>query len=271
MTDRAPIRWLHHWPPDGPAAIRIGRAGDQIIAEWIGVATLRAEVHGSASELVVESGSVSPRVKEKLREQAAALVRHLRGGITLHASSVAFEGVAIAFLGDSYAGKSTLAAQLCADPRFALLSDDAAAIRHGDAGVEILPTERDHWLRPDVARAMGLDPGDEPKIPKEPLRSARGGARLRAVIALAFDDAAPVPTLRPVRGAEAFSLLSLSTFRFAFDVPDVLRQELDGLAQIVEQARFYELRRPRDLARMDASPRAVALLLEDLSREGRAP
>jgi hypothetical protein len=262
-----PVRWLHCWPETGPAAMRLGRAGDELIAEWVGVATLRSNLAGTSNEFTVVDGAPSPRIQERLREHVAALLRHLRGGITLHASSVARDGIAVAFIGDSGAGKSTLAAQLCADPGVELLSDDAAALHFDDARIAVVPTERNHWLRPDIARAMGLEPGAALKVPKDAARPAMAATRLGAVVALAFDDSVGAPALRRIQGAEAFSALSFSTFRFALDVPDVLRQELDGLARIVAEARMFELRRPRDIAWLDASPRVVAELLHDLSRE----
>ena len=108
---------------------------------------------------------------------------------------------------------------------------------------------------------------DELKVPKQAARPATAAARLGAVVALEFDDGVRAPVLRRMQGAQAFSALSFATFRFALDVADVLRQELDGLARIVAEAHVFELRRPRDIAWLDASPRLVAELLHDLSRE----
>ena len=266
MTD-PPAQWLHHWPPTGPPTIRLGRIGDDLIVEWVGIATLRSDVSGTRSEFVVANGDHSQRVKDRLRAHVAAMLGHLRGDVTLHASSVARSGIAVAFVGDSGAGKSTLAVQLCADPEVELLSDDAAALRFDRGYVEVIPSENDHWLRPDVARAMGFEPEDDLKIPKPAARPAKAGARLGAVVTLVFDERATAPTLRPLHGVEAFSALGTSTFRFALDVPDVLRRELDRYSQIVEQARFFELRRSPDLAGVGAPPRPVTDLLDTLARE----
>jgi hypothetical protein len=267
MTHQAPVRWLHRWPPKGPATIRIGRIGDQLIVEWPGVATLRSNESGTQSDFFAASGhDASARMQGRLRAHVAAMLGHLRGDVTLHASSVARSGIAIAFVGDSGVGKSTIARQLCADPHVELLSDDAAALRFDRGYVEVIPSEKDHWLRPDVARAMGLEPIDELKTPQRAAQPAKTSARLAVVVSLVFDGHYTTPALRPIRGVDAFSVLGTSTFRFALDVPDVLRKELDRYSQIVDQARFFELRRSRDLACVGASIRPLTDLLDNMTQ-----
>ncbi len=64
---------------------------------------------------------------------------------------------------------------------------------------------------------------------------AREPVALGAVVSLAFDAAALTPVLRRLHGVPAFIALSLSTFRFALDVPDVLQRELDNLARIARE------------------------------------
>jgi hypothetical protein len=250
----------------------LGRAGDYAIAEWVGVATLRAHISGSESEFAVADGvEPSQRVRQRLRVHVDALLRHLRGEITLHASSVARDDAAIAFVGDSGAGKSTVAAQLCLDPDVALLSDDAAALRFGNAVVLVVPTESTHWLRPDVAELLGFETHGEAKIPREAKHSATASVPLRAVVSLTFDESARSASLRPIGGAEAFSILSLSTFRFALDVPEVLCSELDRLATLVEEVQIFELRRPQSHPYLAVSQRIVAELLLRVSNEGKSP
>jgi hypothetical protein len=263
-------RWLHVWPENGPPLFRIGRAGEELVAEWAGLGTLRSDLAGTWNEFVSHRSYVHSRhAQERLREHIAALLRHLHGGVTLHASGIARDGIGIALVGESGAGKSTLALQLSALPGVEMLADDTLALQLEPAHIALAPSERVHWLRPDVARALGFDSGEDPKIPLETTRPARGPVRLGALVSLVFDDRASSPVLAPIRGAQAFSALSFSLFRFALDVPSVLRGELDQLARIVEDIPVFELRRPRDLARIEESPRAVASLLQQLSREGR--
>ncbi len=104
------IHWLHQWPPTGPVAVSPGRAADDLIAEWPGFGTLRSDAAGTRSEFT-PGRDAPPHVQERLGEVVAALLRHLRGGITLHASERQL-GRAWRWLacGESGAGKSTLAA-----------------------------------------------------------------------------------------------------------------------------------------------------------------
>ena len=61
-----------------------------------------------------------------------AAVLMLRGHAVLHASCVEYDGVATAFVGDSGAGKSTVAAMLCATGA-ALVTDDVLRVDHSGA------------------------------------------------------------------------------------------------------------------------------------------
>jgi hypothetical protein len=244
-----------------------------VVAEWIGVATLRANLTDTRIEFTPAVGGVAlVPVQERLRGHVAALLRHLRGGVTLHAASVARRGVAIACVGESGAGKSSLAAQLCASPEVELMSDDTTALRFASgAGIEVVPNERNHWLRLDVSGPMGIDRNRLLLVPREAARPASGAARLGAIVSLVFDDGAVTPVLHRVHGVGAFAALSLSTFRFDVDVPvggrDEHRDEFARLGRIATEVPVFELRRPRDIGRLEASAHVVSKLLHELSRD----
>jgi len=206
-----------------------------------------------------------------LEEIVDALLGHLRGEITLHASCVARGGVAVGCLGESGAGKSTLAMRLCALHAAELLSDDVTAIQIVDGRVEALPTESHHWLRHDVAREMKLDvPASLHKVPLEPRLRARGPVRVRALVSLAFRDV-EAPQLVPLAGADAFTALSLSAFRLGLDVFAPMRADLDNLSYIARDTEIFELRRRREATAMDASVQVVSDLLDRLTSTGGGP
>jgi hypothetical protein len=267
VTDGEPT-WLHQWPSDGCPILRLGRVGDDLIVEWPGLGTIRSDTAGARNEVSVSPGA-PPHVLERLTDIVAAFQRHLRGGVTLHASSVALGSDAIACVGDSGAGKSTLAATLCRSDRFALVSDDTAALLMEGSSIQIEPTERRHWLRPDMAKAFAINPGDHPKVALDAPHRANGPVELRGIISLVFDEHRPEPQLLPLRGVSAFLTLSYSAFRMAIDVPDVLRRELDNLARIAREVPVFELRRRRDPAAMAECCDLVRRLLQGFV-QGRA-
>jgi hypothetical protein len=239
-----------------------------LIAEWVGVASLRANIANARIVFKPHAGaSLSGAVHERLRAQVAALLRHRRGGVTLHAASVALQGVAIACIGESGVGKSTLAAHLCAAAGAQLLSDDTSALRFDGAVIEVAPTERHHWLYPDAARHLGIEVRDQFRVPTEAARPASRAARLGAFVSLVFDDRASSPVLRRIQGVEAMSALSRSTFHFAFEASHSHNDARDHAARLAREAVVFELTRPRDIARLEESSAVVAKLLEHLCRD----
>lgn len=112
-----------------------------------------------------------------------ALLLHLRGGLVLHASTVAIGEAGIVLLGDKGAGKSTTAATLAAAGH-RLVSDDVSAIVFADGELSIPPAIDQLKLWDDAAAALSLDPAGartlHPAIPKRTHRAA-GGFRRTAV------------------------------------------------------------------------------------------
>jgi serine kinase of HPr protein (carbohydrate metabolism regulator) len=82
---------------------------------------------------------------------------------TLHASSVVFDGRAVAFAGRARSGKSTLAAFFARKGR-AFLTDDLLALRRAGRRVEACPTVPQIKLEPEALRALGLNPRRFPLV-----------------------------------------------------------------------------------------------------------
>jgi hypothetical protein len=234
----------------------------------MGVATLRASLAGDDFELAVAPDHDRGAVTERLRVPVAALLQQLRGGMSIHAASVARRGHGLAVLGDSGSGKSTLAAQLCDHPGVELLSDDTVSFLFEPGRALLLPVDETHALRPDVARTMGLQPDGERKVLRPAQRAARTPVPIRALVTPVFDDAAKAPLLRPVHGLGAFSVVNRAVIRFVVDDPVTQRRELDNIARIVEQAPLFELVRSRDLANLPATADLAMKLLCSLGEGG---
>jgi ABC-type uncharacterized transport system YnjBCD ATPase subunit len=277
------VLWLAEHADDGEVSFRLGCDGDDVIAEWLGLARLVARRDGSASRLEIVPGS-DPRAVAKIeRGSVRLLLRHLTGELALHGAAVARGSRAVVLLGRSGDGKSTLAAWLCARTGAVLLADDATAIdetadhvpaQHGQGVLPrwvVLPAESDHWLDEPARSAVGLHVpahvvGAGGKAPVAAARSAVGGAALRGFVALVFSDIT-APRWTRLRDVDAIATLVPQTVRFVLDDPAAQRRELDRLAALVETVPVYRLERSRDLAQLDATGALVDNVLLGESKE----
>lgn len=255
------VRWLAHYAeePDEPL-FRIGRAGDEVVAEWVGLATLRARRDGSAVRFEPAPDADLRELAKVRRGGAALLVRHLRGELAMHGAAVAFGDHAVALLGRSGQGKSTLAAALCARGG-CLLSDDALHVDHAGDGWVLAPVEPDHWLDPPARAALGLD-GEGPeggKLPVAAPRRASMPARLVAFVDLAFGG--QEVGLRRLEGLDAAAALVPQIVRFVLDEPEAQRAELEMLLKLVGQVTVYRMDRPRGMGYLRETSERIAALL----------
>ena len=143
---------------------------------------------------------------------ALALILHQRGLLVIHASVVARGDGAIAFLGKSGWGKSTIAAALHAKG-YDLVTDDVAAIQIDQAEPSVLPGFPQVKLWPQAATLLGEIPERlpllHPNFDKRGWRAERGFSlaprRLERIYALA---AGPAPAIERLEPREAcFELL----------------------------------------------------------------
>lgn len=253
------ITWLGQYEEDGEVAFRLGRAGDELIAEWPTIATLRANVTTGAHRFDAVA-SADPVLVEKVRASLArALLRHLEHKLTLHGSAFTEAGRALAVVGQSGAGKSTLSAAVARAPGVGFAADDTIALELDDARVRVMPTETVSWLLPDAQRAVGEIVG-EGKHPVPPPRVAEP-AELVAIVVPRFRADARGVTVERLRGTEILSALVPCVVRFVIDDPRVQLRELEQLTRLVERVPVYALDRPRDLGRLDESVRVVRTIL----------
>jgi hypothetical protein len=192
----------------------------------------------------------------------------LRGFEPWHASAVALESGALALVGDSGRGKSSLAAELILQGAV-LMADDVIALELTDSGVTAHPGPGLMSLRriaierltqPEL-RALGRSVGRDSHSIRLAVARHEHALPLAGVYLLerAPDgDAvkvAPVPDLDPRR-------LLGSTFNFAISTPRRLIGQLDVCARIASSVRVMRVTAP-----IGADNRALAkLILADAGR-----
>jgi len=204
----------------------------------------------------------------------------LRGGLCLHASAVAVDGSAVAFVGGSGAGKSTLAAAFARGGHRVLCDDAAALARSGD-GFGIWPGARRIRLWSDSAAALfgaaarlpRLCPGWDKRFvelaePAAARPAVASGAPLRVLYLLepgGSGDAAP--RVHPVPPREALLALLAHSYVGYFQDGPMRARELALLARVVERVPLRRLHVPARLSGLDALRDAV---LADLRRPAGA-
>jgi hypothetical protein len=195
---------------------------------------------------------------------ALGLLLHQRGLLTLHASGAAVAGGAIAFLGGSGWGKSTMAAALHARGH-GVVADDVMAVDVGAAaGPTVYPGIPRLKLWPDAALSVGEVPETLPRLHPEFAKRSRSAIRafpqaplpLRAICILAHSaeiDLAPLPVqdgfVELVRHSYAVQLL---------DAVGASEAHFGHCARLANRVPVYRLSRPRALETLSA----VAELVE---------
>lgn len=245
------IAWQVSTVVDG-RSFRWGRDhGDDFVAEWSGLLTVHADVHGHMKALVPAPGVDPAYVRKLFRGPATAFARSVVGKLSLHASAFALNEHSLVCIGESGAGKSTLAIETCRLDGVELLADDVAAVDLIDGAWCVSPTEASHWL------GVGGDPEDKAEIPAR--AAAASPARLGAIVALRFVDGTSGPRLQRLRGSEAFGSLLSTPLRFSLTA-SVWRGELDALVALGMAVPVFELLRSRATPPSEAAAPLVDLL-----------
>jgi hypothetical protein len=263
-VDDATTLWIHETRDRDRVTYRLGRQGQQLVAEWPAMGRIMCRTDGSGARLI-PSEPATPMSLAMLQSTATVFVGELCGGLALHASAVSLNGRGVLVLGESGSGKSTAAATLCTRHGGELLADDATLLVERGETLLIEPSEREHHLTEESLAALGrpgLPPSyglDKAAIPADV--AATAPVPLALVAALKFDDVCAEADLRTLRGVEAAARLLASLFRFNFPDGPARRNELDRVMSIHEQTPFIELRRPR--SKPDVVPHILQALLGD--------
>jgi hypothetical protein len=238
---------------EGGLSFRWGYLGEELVAEWEGILTVRATRDGELKALDPSPDASRDLVEKTRRGAVTAFLRAQRKQHSLHASSVSLGGHAMACVGASGLGKSTIAERLCAQAGAELLADDIAAVELVfDGSAMVVPTESALWLGSAAS---------EVKVPRVPSRVAAAPSPLRWVVALAFDEACSRPEAHDLRGADAVSVLLPALIRFE-RTAELWARELEFLQRLVSQCRIVLMKRSRGVG-----AEAVARVLCALTRE----
>jgi hypothetical protein len=206
-----------------------------------------------------------------LLNQALSQCLVARGAEPLHATSVVVGDVAIAILGNSGYGKSSLAAALMGMGH-RLLTDDVLVLEFVEGGVLAYPSLARLKLRPDTASAVFAERQSLPMntftdkmiLPLDGKEHAALPVRLRAIYAIPSAAGAARISIRSAGGRRSMLELIKGAFSTTLLSPARLEQQFRFASRLAKSVPIKLLSYPR---RLDLLPQVAASVEADLTKE----
>lgn len=245
---------FHEWAlPDGTPWTQIYRTASGYLLRFPELADFEVSHDGNTVCGWPVPGVPEPSVQHLYLNQVLPLALSKQGRLVFHASAVELGDTAIAFMGESGRGKSTLAASFATSgSRF--LTDDGLVVENVEAEWLVLPSHPSIRLWEDsqqaliAAGALMAPPvsytsksrflaGDDIVFCEQP-------RRLRCVYFLGT-GVAPEPQFERLSPSEALIELVKHSFLLDIEERELLATHFDELSRLVSRPLYYRLDYPR--------------------------
>jgi len=131
------LDWFHHWTgADEEVWLAIGRHASGYLLRFPDLADFHLSTCSKQIDCYVTPGTSLETISHLLLDQVFPLVLSKNGRLVVHASAVVTPKGALAFVGSTGRGKSTLAASLAVQG-FPLMTDDCLLIEETPAGLMV--------------------------------------------------------------------------------------------------------------------------------------
>ena len=239
---------------DGTVWTEFYRSGDRYLLRFPGLADFEVSADGTEVVALPSKDTDAVTLEHLYINQLIPLALSRQGRPAYHASVVTVPGGAVAFIGKTGMGKSTLAASFALDDS-AFLTDDSLIVEETDTGCRALPSHASLRLWEDSVEAL-ID-ADNPQA--DPV-SYSSKTRLLAGDALAYNKE-PQPLLAAYvlerRNAAVISIQALTGLdrymawlgnSFLLDIEDhaLLAQHFEWTHRISGAVPTFSLDYPRD-------------------------
>ena len=242
--------------PDGTLWTRFYRTGEGYMLRFPDLGDFEVSADGRVVRAWPVPGIFEDTMQHLYLNQVLPLALSKQGRIVFHASAIETENGAIAFLGESGYGKSTLAASFAAGgQRF--LTDDALLLDPADGGYLVQPSHPSIRLWDDSQEALlAADAELAPPVQYTPkarilsgdsLPFCNAARRLRRVYFLG-DGSAVELMIQRMRPSEALIGLVRNSFLLDIEAQEMLSSHFDLLAEMVALPIYYHLDYPRSFA-----------------------
>lgn len=245
------------------------KSGEDYLACFTDLCTFRIRPKEMRIECTPAPGTPSSTIVHLLLDHAIPRFLSLQTGyLVLHASAVLVGGLAVAILGQSGQGKSTLATYL-ASHGSSLLTDDCLVLRQqaSDGKWFAEPGYASVRLWSDSSEALGIADDaltefahytDKMRTSNRlNMRHARDRTRLAACLVLAPPAEYRKPVMNSLSTAESFQALLHAVFRLDPENADLNRREFDSLMDVMASVRCYSLSYERDYELLPAVRKVI--------------
>lgn len=260
--------------PGGRSWTQFHRLSDGYLLRFPGLADYELDTTAESVRCIPVPGVSADTVWHLYYNQVLPLALSHQGQLVFHASAVEIEGRAVAFLGASGKGKSTLAASF-ASSGSPFLTDDGLVLEHSDAaGWRALPSQPSIRLWGDSQRALvaegapaapALEFTTKGRFLSNPALAHSNEPRPLKCLYFLGDGSAQEPTLQRLPPSEALIELVKHSFLLDIDERQMLAAHFDELVSLVAKVPCVRFDYPR---KFDTLAQVRAFLLADLSERG---
>lgn len=206
------------------------------------------------------------------KNQVVPLLLNASGYHVFHGASVTFGAGAIAFLGSSGLGKSTLATAF-AQNGAPFLSDDVVLINSapdgfivypGDASIRLWGTSRDHFFDQNRATEPPISYTRKSRLAANDDLPFCHVPRLLHAAFFLRDDAVDKPVIEPLTGQDAHLAWVGHSFLLEPDKRNVIAANFGAAAELATRLPCFTLDYPRDFTQLCALMEYINAFVEDL-------
>ena len=253
--------WFHHWEtPEGAVSISCAKLSDSYLLRFPKLVDFVISISFDTVTYFPQVEIPAETIRHLLLDQVIPRILGQRGQLILHAAAVVMpEGHAIAFLGDSGKGKSTLASSFYHNGA-RLITDDCLLLEEIDGQVVVIPNYYGLRLFNDSVNAIfGEQPGNSPvahyttkkrlQLPQRIGADPEKGFRLTSIFLLT--DAGEnieydFVQINPIKGVE--EIMTMIEQAFLLDITDkpLIAHQFKVMGRVVSSGiNIYRLEFPR--------------------------
>jgi hypothetical protein len=263
--------WFYHWRlPNGDIWLSCARRGTDYLLRFPALADFLVSADGRDIRCYPVLDTPLETIRHLLLDQVIPLLLSQRGRLVLHASAVVAPKGAVAFLGVTGQGKSTLTGSFVKQG-FSLLTDDCLLLKEEEGQLFGIPSYPGLRLWPDVLSTLF---GQEPVLPQVAHYTEKKRLDLDNGLFPFSADPAPLQgmyvltpyqetedmraiTIAPLSPRDAFMELVRHACRLDITDRERLSEEFEFLGWVAASLPLHRLAYPRDLSRLSAVREAI--------------